>query len=104
MDGTSLEGVPLILYSRFTSRTVERGGSVRVLSRFVSDTVGSSAMVQRKMLDRVDSRIGKRHSDCYDKASNRIKTAYLPEWIALTWWGGLLHQRMQTKNSQNTPP
>jgi hypothetical protein len=27
----------------------------------------------------------------------------LPEWITLTWWGGLLHQRMETKNSQNAP-
>jgi hypothetical protein len=26
----------------------------------------------------------------------------LPEWITLTWWGGLHHQRMETKNSQNT--
>jgi hypothetical protein len=24
----------------------------------------------------------------------------LPEWITLTWWGGLIHQWMETKNPQ----
>jgi hypothetical protein len=29
---------------------------------------------------------------------------HLPEWITLTWWGGLLHQSMETKNSQRPAP
>jgi hypothetical protein len=54
----------ILICSRFTSRTIERGGSVRVLSRFDSDTVRRSAMVPWKMVDKVGSRTGKLHSDC----------------------------------------
>jgi hypothetical protein len=26
-----------------------------------------------------------------------------PSGFTLTWWGGLLHRKMETKNSQNAP-
>jgi hypothetical protein len=54
----------MIICSRFTSRTVERVGNVRVLSRFVSDTVLRSAMEPWKMVDGVDGSSGKLHIDC----------------------------------------
>jgi hypothetical protein len=36
-------------------------------------------------------------------AKMQINTTPPPEWITLTWWGGLLHQRLETKKSQNAP-
>jgi hypothetical protein len=37
------------------------------------------------------------------KQKQRFKILFvrktLPEWITMTWWGGLLHQRMETKNA-----
>jgi hypothetical protein len=54
----------MIICSRFTSRTAERGGNGMVSSRFISDSVLRCAIEPWKMADKVDDSIGKVHREC----------------------------------------
>jgi hypothetical protein len=47
---------------------------------------------------------GNVEEEVYMKVPKGIEMAALLEWITLPWWGGLLHQCMETKNSQRPLP